>query len=391
MLGYLGGAEQNVAHVARGLAARGHQCSLAFAQVSPRDPEGYARLFQEVAPCRQLGGEGEDWENLLARWRPEVIYLHKLERLPWSGFRPPLRAVRMVHDHDLCCPRRHKYYRLTGRVCHQRLHLRCWLDLAFLERGGRLGLTWNPILPRLRELRRQQGLERLLVASVFMRQELIINGLDPGRVTLLPPVTPQVVADPAGPAAEPLVLYVGQLIRGKGVDLLLRALARLGCPWRALLVGDGNHRPALERLAGDLGLGDRLAFAGWVPPERLAECYAQARLLAVPSRWPEPFGMIGIEAMQHGLPVVGFAVGGIPDWLRHGVNGLLCPEQDVAALAQALTRLLTDPGLARQMGREGRELALREYAFNGCLDRLEAILAGAAPETAGKDAPCGLA
>ena len=173
---------------------------------------------------------------------------------------------------------------------------------------------------------------------------------------------------------ENRILYVGQLIRGKGVDLLLRALPHLRCDYGVTIVGAGNARGKLERLCGALGIEGRVHFQGWVDPQDLGDYYARAKVVAVPSRWPEPFGMIGLEAMHYGRPVVGFRVGGIPDWLEDGATGLLAAEQDVRAFAGALEKLLADAPLCAQLGARAQERVRTKFSFENYLDRLERFL-----------------
>ena len=110
------------------------------------------------------------------------------------------------------------------------------------------------------------------------------------------------------PGAPLRILYLGQLIRGKGADLLLEALRLLTLPWRASIVGDGGDRGMLEAAAARYGIADRVGFTGWrSDPEK---CFAEHDVAVFPSRWQEPFGLSGAEAQAHGLPVVGFDVGG---------------------------------------------------------------------------------
>jgi len=124
-----------------------------------------------------------------------------------------------------------------------------------------------------------------------------------------------------------------------------------------------------------------VTFAGWVPHEALEPYYARAAVCVVPSRWPEPFGMVGVEAMARGRPVVGFAVGGIPDWLDDGVTGLLIPEADTAALGVAIAEMLADPARSQTLGRAGVERVRERFQPDRYLDGLMRILGEAAGET----------
>lgn len=380
--GYFGGVEQNVADSAA-LRRRGHEIHLLYGERTAREADAYAALFESAAPCRALGAAaGVALDEAVARLRPDVVYLHKAPRVAPvldAAAAVGARAVRMVHDHDLCCPRRHKYFFLSGRTCDRPAGWRCWLDGAFLARraDAPLGIATLPLGEHLGEMGRNHRLDGIVVASEYMRRELVQNGFPQERIRVLAPAVRPVAADAeAEPSPGPVILFVGQLIRGKGVDLLLRAAARLRGVWRLEVVGDGNARAGLESMCRRVGLSERVRFHGWIGPVAIGRRYAQARVVAVPSRWPEPFGMVGLEAMAHARPVVAFAVGGIPDWLEHETTGLLVAEQDVDGLAAALQRLLDDASLASMLGRRGRARVAEQFSFDRYLDALEAFLAG---------------
>jgi glycosyltransferase involved in cell wall biosynthesis len=228
---------------------------------------------------------------------------------------------------------------------------------------------------KIKQMRQNQNLNRLLVGSQFVRNELLQNGFDEEKVSILPPVIRMKPVDCDPAPEESRVLFVGQLIRGKGVDLLLHALTQTSSSVYLDVVGTGNAEEELHRLAQDLELEERVRFHGWVPHDEISAFYARAKLLAVPSRWPEPFGMIGLEAMAHQRPVVAFAVGGIPDWLEDGETGFLAPEQDVEALARAMDKVALDTGLAREMGEKGLERLMKDFRFEDYLDKTEKHLA----------------
>ncbi|MEO1443170.1 MAG: glycosyltransferase family 4 protein, partial [Chloroflexota bacterium] len=138
--------------------------------------------------------------------------------------------------------------------------------------------------------------------------------------------------------------YVGRLIPEKGVDLLLRAVAQLGGEWCLRLVGGGPQRRPMEQLAAELGIADRVTFVAQVPSAQMPDQYRTMDVLALPSRtrpnWKEQFGRVLVEAMASGVPVIGSDSGAIPDVI--GEAGVVVPEGDVTALANALRALRDD-------------------------------------------------
>src|SRR5262249_34543726 len=143
------------------------------------------------------------------------------------------------------------------------------------------------------------------------------------------------------------VLMVARLYKEKGTHLAVEAVARasaqLSRPLTLVVAGDGPERSAMEALAVRWKVPTE--FHGWVGPDRRAELMRSADVLAVPSPCPETFGLVGVEAGCVGLPAVGFAVGGIPDWLISGRSGELASAHPPTAsgLADALVRTLADP------------------------------------------------
>jgi glycosyltransferase involved in cell wall biosynthesis len=369
--GFHGGVEQILHDTARGLAARGWPQGLLHADPQPQ--ADYLGAFAQ-------SGTGDD---LIAAFAPDVLFLHKVEnpaRVADLARRFP--TVRMVHDHDLVCLRRHKYFPLTGRICDRPAGAACYLNLCCVQRaapGAVLPIALKGLGEVKAAIRAHREVRRLMVGSRWMEHELVMNGLDPGRVAIVPPI-PAALADarPVPPSREPEVLFVGQVIRGKGVDLLLKALAGVPGDWHATVVGTGNHLEQCRALAGELKIAGRVTFAGWVPHHALESYYGRAAVCVVPSRWPEPFGMVGVEAMARGRPVVAFAVGGIPDWLDDGVTGILAPEADTAALGAAIATLLGDRERAAALGAAGLERVRAEFQPAQYLDRLMVILAEAA-------------
>jgi glycosyltransferase involved in cell wall biosynthesis len=164
--------------------------------------------------------------------------------------------------------------------------------------------------------------------------------------------------------------------RDKGIDLLIKAVSRLivAVPDVSLIViGDGPDGARLKRVAEECGVGARVHFLGSVSSQTLAAAYRRCDVFALPSR-KEGFGLVFVEAMAFGKPVVGGAHGGTPDIIEDGVTGFLVCHGDVDKLTQALERLLTDERLRREMGRWAQERVRNRYLFEHFQVRMTDIL-----------------
>lgn len=168
--------------------------------------------------------------------------------------------------------------------------------------------------------------------------------------------------------------FAGRLIPGKGLDVLLAAIARMSdfnAP--ALLVaGDGPERANLERIAKQCGAAGRVTFLGMVMD--MPSFWRQCDIAVVPSNEiVESFGLVAVEAMACGLPVIASARGGLAEIVVDGVTGILVPAGDPKAICDAVASYCNDPGLRTRHGRAARLRVEAEYDINVCAQRIEAI------------------
>lgn len=185
-----------------------------------------------------------------------------------------------------------------------------------------------------------------------------------------------------GAQDEPIIGFVGRLTRQKGVDVLLRAFARVEKKHpeaRLVLAGDGPDRRALEELAQTLDLR-RAMFLGWRGD--VADILAGVSLLAMPSRW-EGFGLVALEAMALGKPVIASRVSALPEIILPEETGLLVPAGGEAELAEALLAILADPRRAERMGRAGKARVRAEFPVEKMATRTaqiyQSLMAGSPP------------
>jgi glycosyltransferase involved in cell wall biosynthesis len=208
------------------------------------------------------------------------------------------------------------------------------------------------------------GLRDEVVRYLRVKPERVVvipNGVDPAAGAALVSDERQAAlrARLSLPVAGFVGLSVARLEPNKGLAVLLRALAALppeaAVDWRWVVVGSGRDRAMLESLAGQLGLRERVSFAGAVSDTDLHNLYALADGFAIASLY-EGSSLATLEAMAHGLPVVATTAGGLPDKVRQGETGWLVPPGDAGALASALGDLLADPARARARGQAGAAL-----------------------------------
>jgi glycosyltransferase involved in cell wall biosynthesis len=218
------------------------------------------------------------------------------------------------------------------------------------------------------------------VAEQHVRREKIRVlpwALDP-EFEAIPENAPQAKL-PHGYPEGRVILTVGRWLaaeRYKGMDTLITALPRLLTRWpelQLLAVGDGDDRAWLEDLAEQNGVNRHVHFLTGLTHEELAACYEACEMFVLPSRG-EGFGLVYLEAMAHGKPVIGGTHGGAPEVIDDGVTGYLVPHGDAAQLATSIETLLSDPGLAQKMGARGRQRVERDFRFNVFAKSLKKIL-----------------
>ena len=387
--GAFGGAETNVLATATELKERGHTVGILHGPHTGKGEAAWLNTFQHRFPFGRENGSATGLAvTVRERFQPDVIYVHKLSDLEVLEqlLDSDTPIIRMVHDHDLYCMRSYKYNYFTRHICKRALSPFCILPCgASITRnhGGAFPLKWVSYNAKLRELELNRKFHRLIVATQFMKDELLRNRFDSTKIEIHAPVPPKGDASCGSSFSDKnYIVYAGQIIRGKGVDVLLESLAQVRTPFTCFIFGDGDHRKYCEQLSHELGLADRVFFKGYVSPDEITKFYREGSVAVVSSVWPEPFGAVGLEAMRFGLPVVAFDAGGIREWLINGHNGFLVPWMDRAAFAARVEELLGNKALARQMGERGRQLVAEQYEFSDYISGLENLFERAVEQPA---------
>jgi D-inositol-3-phosphate glycosyltransferase len=376
-----------------------HTCPLAA--LGGKETGGMNVYVREVS--RELGRMGVEVDVFTRSQNPSiprVVALGEGARvihLP-AGPEQPMPRER-VHDHLDEFVDGVEAWRITAGADYDLVHGHYWLSgevaLDLRERWGvpamqmfhTLGRLKNavartprevePVLRIAEESRIAWQADRVVAATETERAHLLdAYRAAPSRVVVIPcgvdtalftPGSSEAARAALGLGEGPIVLYVGRIAPIKGLETLLDAVADLrtrGRPVRLLVIGGdadearAGHEASMRRRTRDLGLEASVAFLGAQPQDRLRDYYVAADVTVMPSYY-ESFGMVALEAMACGRPVIGSRVGGLATTVRDGVTGYLVPEGDVAALAARLGDLLGDPDLRDRLGFEGQQWAAR--------------------------------
>jgi glycosyltransferase involved in cell wall biosynthesis len=374
--GAMAGAEVNAFLTASELKSRGHTVGIIHGEGTGKNESGWRETFSACFPLNN--GDSADAVNAaLNAFQPDAVYVHKMADLKvieaLVKSKHPL--VRMVHDHDIYCMRSYKYNPLNRTICTRPTSPYCIFPCGATvsrNRDGGLPVKWVSYLDKRKEIRLNRRFHRMVVATNYMKEELVRNHFDQRLIEIHAPVPKTIESGlRASFSDRNLILYSGQIIRGKGVDVLLEALAKLTVPFECIILGEGSHRPFCEELSRKLGLDKRVHFKGFVPQDELKSYYADGSVTVMSSVWPEPFGAAGLEGMRYGLPVVAFDAGGIKEWLLDGENGFLVPWMDTDRFSEKVEQLLRDKALARQLGERGRLMVRDKFSFAQYIQNLE--------------------
>lgn len=368
-----GGANRVVVETCALLAARGHSPAIAY--FTPGDRQVDWPLFRLTQ-----SGQADEISKVLGEFRPDMVQIHT--GLTRAGMDAAASGPTAIFCHDLTwvCSGGDRMDR--NRVpCHRPHGLGC-LPLHYAIGCGARNPRYNILywlktsgMIHFRDLPHA----RLQVASEYVRGALLENAVAPDRIDLVPLYSNPIVR-PTTETSEPaLLLLPSRLVPAKGVHVALEALGRIRTlDWRCVIAGDGHQRPALERLAEKLGLADRVRFLGEISPSELDGWYRRSRIVLFPVLRPEPFGLVGVEAMAHGRPVVAFGGGGADEWLADDVSAIRIGSRDPGAFAAAIARLLGDSVLWERLasGALDRHRLFQPEAY---IDRLLASFARAKP------------
>lgn len=294
-----------------------------------------------------------------------------------------LPVIRFLHEPRVFCPGTQKFWRFSEQPCTKPFGMHCLIH-AYTE--GCCNRHPKRLIPAYKNTQfeltdAKDRYKRMIVMSEYMKNEAILAGIEENKLFVNPYfVEPAAMQTPIIEDDRKIkrVLFLGRFHVTKGISYLIQAFGELvrSRPDQNIildLVGTGDSKEALERMAGDMQLSGKVVFHGWKKREETYCMLDRTDIVAFPSIYPEAFGIVGIEAMLRGKPVVAFDVGGVNTWLKNGETGFLVKNKDVSGFFKSMQVILEDAQLYDKMAFRAREYAEDHFLPRHHIDKLKAI------------------
>ena len=362
-----GGTEIYIDRITKKLKELGHDISLLFGVPRPSDAEVISCNGIFVPDIHISGNRMiiNSTIEMIKKEKFEIVYLHNIFNPIFMGaLREVIPVIKFVHDHRFYCLSGEKYLSKIKRICPFSYHpLRCFL-MAYLTNCA----SRNPVrlLKRISQcgsaLSQSKNFDGIVVFSQSVKKYLYENKIENEKIAVINHFASSNSSNAEKRDAS-MLLYAGRISREKGVDYMLKAVAGLKMDYKLVIAGDGYYLPNIKKLADKLGISEKIKFAGWLTEIELNDYYKRAAALIFPSLWPEPFGISGIEAMAHGMPVIAFNTGAVSEWLIDKETGFLVKPEDIIEMRKKIELFLKNTKLAHDMGIRGRELVEKQFTI----------------------------
>lgn len=361
--GFIGGLEKYIFDVSNLLRENGFKTHTLYVQKT-NGAEKYLSAFDATTAIEDIDSISESDFDLTT--------LHKISdpknlKVILERFSPTV----FVHDHDYFCPKGYKYFPykrinctrpycgLFCGVCASIVpprHLKNGL-FAMLKKNFSDSYKLNSLI---------KTCKNFVVLSQFMKGELVANSIAPSAIKVIQPFLTKNYEVAKSDSDKFEIVVACQQVMSKGTPYLLDAIKLCKSNVHLNILGAGPRLEDFKKMAQDLQLDGKVDFRAWV--DNPQDFFKRADIAVFPSMWQEPFGLSGIEAMAMALPVVGFDVGGVSQWLKDGKNGILVKPRDSQKMAEAIDKLNADAPLRKSMGTYARQFVIENFSSKEFLE-----------------------
>jgi glycosyltransferase involved in cell wall biosynthesis len=330
-----GGAERVIESIIKSLGNKNYEHILLYKFDSDID-FSFTNLFSKCFPIVSI-------KEQLKQIDPDSIQLHNFDdyNLMKELLNFKNKVFTFIHDHSFLCPRKHKYSPLSLNTCEKKMSLvSCTACCGLIVKENKK-IGFKLPIELIKKLKVMSQYKGLFVASKYMKKSLMINGMPENKIFYHPLFT-RIKKNKKDPYIKKQVTYMGQLEKGKGVDLLIKAYALSDKSFELIILGDGSLRSNLEGLVNSYKIKDKVTFMGKVDDKDIANIVGSSIATVCPSRSPETFNLSALESIILGTPVIASNIGAYLEWYIPGVTGEVFKSNNYYDLAKVLESISHD-------------------------------------------------
>ena len=364
---FLGGAEHYIYNTVELLKERGIKSTLLY-DVNQFTDDKYLKIFDYAFPLIDIKLQIKDIDA-------DIIYIHQLASLKHLKEITKLKEIKsfkFIHDHKLFCLREHKYKTISKDSCNQTIGLNCYSCLGFINRSDNLFKIKFSRVGNLKTIQDiNKKLDGFIVASKYMKNHMISHGFNSEKIYINNLYVKEQEEIFLNPPNSKRFLFVGQLVRGKGIDLILKAISMIeDKEIKVDIIGSGFQEDEYKKLSKTLKIEQQIKFHKQLSQDEIKIFYKNSIALLMPSRAPETFGLSAIEALSFNIPVIAPNIGGMGEWIEDEKTAITFQSNSAESLKNAILKIVNNRYLQQNMRNEINKIFIDKFLPKYHIDKL---------------------
>lgn len=307
----------------------------------------------------------------------DIIHIHNIfDRKKINKIKKDFEVIFTTHNYKLICPATNFYLKNTKEICNISCSWKCFFtSLRHRCMPLRPPHIFNSYNFSKWAMRNEDNISHIICPSKYAKKRHVEAGFDKSSMSVLPYFCSlPTVSNPSIPESK-TVTFMGRIRSYKGWEEFVKIVSMLPEEIRGRMIGDFDKtkREKVEEVAHELGVSDRLVLENWVDRSGIRDVFDETSVFVFPSIWPETLGIVGIEALASGVPVVGFDVGGVEEWLIDQKTGFMAEAKDCKTAAGHIENIIYDEGALRQMGKNGIDLVKSKFSLEKHIEKIAEI------------------
>lgn len=319
----------------------------------------------------------KDIKSVLKREKTDVVHVHNIfDKSMMEEIKNEVNIVFTTHNYKLICPATNFYLKNTREICNISCSWKCF----FTSAGYRCMPLRPPYIFRSYSfskwaLNNESYISHLVCPSKYAKKRHVEAGFEKSLMSVVPYFCSLCTVQEPEIPKENTITFMGRIRSYKGWEEFLKILSYLPKDVKGKMIGDFNNKKTkkVKGMANKLNVSERLTLRKWVDRSNIRDVFRETSVFVFPSIWPETLGIVGIEALSSGVPVVAFDVGGVEEWLINRKTGFFAEVKDCKTAADNVLNLIHDRSKMRSIGSNGIELVESKFSIERHINKIKSV------------------